>query len=557
MKKELSNNTNKNKLKGILTIKSGMTTRGITLVALVVTIVVLLILAGITISYIMGDNSVFKKASDAKVQTELGKIEERANLIYVDKLMQNVPESLNNKPTMQEVVDELKTEGYPIERIEASDNSITGISLDKENMTLGFGKSNTIKVTLESSGEPYTYYAVVDGKYYQMHYNSGNITIDRTPSEVSSDGEENTQRLSVNSSDETVATATIDNTTRIVTVTAKKEGRTTITVKLIEGSNYSESCEVTVSPLQLADIVDQIQDTNREIEDENGNKITIPGGFKVVPDTEENDVDYSYSGDKKPCVQDGIVIEDAEGNQFVWIPVGEIKNKDGSTTTITLGRYTFNGIDGTPTLKQNGTEYSKTVTISNYFQELTSDFENTASKSLGTFISKTNWNRGYYFGRYEASCGSDGKVDLKRSRTAWKTTQFRAAVAAREMYNSVYIQSDLINSYSWDTAIVFIQKYSKNSNYANRTSFNSSFKATGEVGDKVCNIHDMASNYMEWTTEHSTEKVSTSRYPCTIRGGNCKDLNYTASKRTSETAPDDSSTLPNSKTSFRSLLYLK
>ena len=105
MKKELSNNTNRNKLKGILTIRNGMATRGITLVALVVTIVVLLILAGITISYIMGDNSVFKKASDAKLQTEIGKIEERANLIYTDKLMQNVPASLNNKPTMQEVVD--------------------------------------------------------------------------------------------------------------------------------------------------------------------------------------------------------------------------------------------------------------------------------------------------------------------------------------------------------------------------------------------------------------------------------------------------------------------
>ena len=35
---------------------------GITLVALVVTIVVLLILAGITIMYTMGDNSIFKKA---------------------------------------------------------------------------------------------------------------------------------------------------------------------------------------------------------------------------------------------------------------------------------------------------------------------------------------------------------------------------------------------------------------------------------------------------------------------------------------------------------------
>lgn len=43
---------------------------GITLVALVVTIVVLLILAGITLTYVLGDNSIFKLAQDAKNKTE-------------------------------------------------------------------------------------------------------------------------------------------------------------------------------------------------------------------------------------------------------------------------------------------------------------------------------------------------------------------------------------------------------------------------------------------------------------------------------------------------------
>ncbi|MCI9039275.1 MAG: hypothetical protein HFJ29_05335, partial [Clostridia bacterium] len=66
MKKELSNHTNRNKLKGILAVRNEIATRGITLVALVVTIVVLLILAGITIMYVMGDNSIFKKAQEAK-----------------------------------------------------------------------------------------------------------------------------------------------------------------------------------------------------------------------------------------------------------------------------------------------------------------------------------------------------------------------------------------------------------------------------------------------------------------------------------------------------------
>lgn len=43
--------------------------RGITLVALVVTIVVLLILAGITIMYVMSDNGVFGRATQAKTET--------------------------------------------------------------------------------------------------------------------------------------------------------------------------------------------------------------------------------------------------------------------------------------------------------------------------------------------------------------------------------------------------------------------------------------------------------------------------------------------------------
>ena len=53
---------------------------GITLVALVVTIVVLLILAGITITYVLGDNSIFKRASEAKLKAEIAQWQERLEL---------------------------------------------------------------------------------------------------------------------------------------------------------------------------------------------------------------------------------------------------------------------------------------------------------------------------------------------------------------------------------------------------------------------------------------------------------------------------------------------
>lgn len=44
--------------------------RGITLVALVVTIVVLLILAGVSISLILGNNGIIAKAKESKTKSE-------------------------------------------------------------------------------------------------------------------------------------------------------------------------------------------------------------------------------------------------------------------------------------------------------------------------------------------------------------------------------------------------------------------------------------------------------------------------------------------------------
>ena len=44
--------------------------KGITLIALVITIIVLLILAGVSIVTLTGENGILTKAADAKVETE-------------------------------------------------------------------------------------------------------------------------------------------------------------------------------------------------------------------------------------------------------------------------------------------------------------------------------------------------------------------------------------------------------------------------------------------------------------------------------------------------------
>ena len=169
---------------------------------------------------------------------------------------------------------------------------------------------------------------------------------------------------------------------------------------------------------------------------------------------------------------------------------------------------------------------------------------------MGDFITKTKANGGYYLGRYEASKGSDNKVKTQADKAVWTDiAQPDTATAAREMYSSNYVESDLINSYSWDTAIVFVQKYSGNSNYANKKSVNTSKLNTGKAGDKVCNIHDMASNCTEWSTEHSIYPHSP---PYVIRGGD-----YIVGGRVASFRSIDTMSLGDPSYSFRPICYIK
>ena len=54
--------------------------KGVTLIALVITIIVLLILAGVSIAMLTGDNGVLTQANEAKVTNIEGRVEEEINL---------------------------------------------------------------------------------------------------------------------------------------------------------------------------------------------------------------------------------------------------------------------------------------------------------------------------------------------------------------------------------------------------------------------------------------------------------------------------------------------
>ena len=389
--------------------------KGITLIALVITIIVLLILAGVTIATLTGDNGILKKAGDAKTQTEQAKEDENLKIAIAGSY------GTDGKLNLKDLKDNLTNQG---------------IDYDKNNT--GF------------------------------------------PLEVKVNGE-------------------------------KK--------KIDANGNIIES----IQSLKTKGTV--FKDTTT-LEDTYGNQVTIPKGFKIADDSATE-------------VTGGIVIEDATytntiGSQFVWIPVGTgenaIKKANKEKVDIALGRYEFTKT----TSEYSGSSFTEDTTANH-----NSDYKNAIAKDIEQFKTSVKNNHGYYIGRYEAgvvdynssvsTSNSDYKINwtgytgdniklvCKKEQQVWNyVTQNKASELSRDMYKSeAKVTSDLINSYAWDTAIVFVQKCGKESNSStySRTWGHSSItegmpQATGtniltetSKVDKQCNIFDMAGNCLEWTTE--------------------------------------------------------
>ena len=95
------------------------TGKGITLIALVITIVVLLILSGITISLVFGDNGIVKKSQDAKKSYSFAELKEQLLLLMQDIKINQY--ATNEKIDIRSEIKN-KFENYPI--YYDSDNSI-------------------------------------------------------------------------------------------------------------------------------------------------------------------------------------------------------------------------------------------------------------------------------------------------------------------------------------------------------------------------------------------------------------------------------------------------
>lgn len=97
-------------------------TKGITLIALVITIIILLILAGISIAMLSGENGILTKSSTAKEETIIKNYQEQLGIIWMGVKVENTNTSTLNGEILKQVKDEIEKdsnfEGATVEIID-------------------------------------------------------------------------------------------------------------------------------------------------------------------------------------------------------------------------------------------------------------------------------------------------------------------------------------------------------------------------------------------------------------------------------------------------------
>ena len=180
-------------------------------------------------------------------------------------------------------------------------------------------------------------------------------------------------------------------------------------------------------------------------------------------------------------VDDGFVIQDRYGNQYVWVPV-----PSGILTRSTM---------------------------------MSTDYEESNSYATA-LVNSVAKNYGFYIARFEASAY---EVNGKRvaaslaSKMPWTDINFReaeeAAVSTAGALGYENVSTALISSYAWDTTLEWIDQtvtnYSTNTSYGN---YSGTIYATGSTeSDQMNNICDLAGNVREWTTEEYSPITSTGK----------------------------------------------
>ena len=479
--------------------------KGITLIALVITIIVLLILAGVTIASLSGDNGILTRATQAKEETKKRQVEEAIKLAITEIDIDSYTKNRDKEDMFwdfiysdffDEVVDYyddtmgLILNGYEA-RIDCYDFNIIGEITKAEN-TINLDK-NAIKITL-LDGTPAKDKTIDRGTSMKIE----NIKIDVTGGEIMDiyPELEGTNPYSY-------TTFGTENEILIqIDAEIKGEGHSKL-LKISLANKYKEGinhCEVIVPTINK-----QGNLNNPNIYEVREGNIPIPVGYTYV----------------KGDVKGGAVIKETDGEaEFVWVPVGdEYKNNNMfGTETNNIDRYgklyAKQNLDTPIGRISNGYREPDILTYNNYDKNhnITKEQLQEEFNKMAASVEKYG---GFYVGRYESSLNNNilKPIKGKESATAAENSAntWYGLYNKQKAYEKGNIKGSMIWGCQWDAMCKWIKSnkidvemsksFAPSDITGNIGKWNATRITGNEDNDKLCNIYDLLGNSFELTLE--------------------------------------------------------
>ena len=229
--------------------------KGVTLIVLVTVIIIMVILLVLSINAIIEEkNTTMNTNNTPSIEDiEIKKFLETATLAYNEIYGEKIADESGEEIiiSLAEIYAKLVNPNgnYQKTVIKKKTGEITGISpsVSTVNIVNGMDGRNKAVVTIDSEETPFTYYAEIEGKYYEMKLNDSKISLGEELNELP---EEELSELTAVSKDEAIAKVSVEN--NIVTIEAVSTVNASTTIDLTYKS-LETSITVNVKPSYLVE----------------------------------------------------------------------------------------------------------------------------------------------------------------------------------------------------------------------------------------------------------------------------------------------------------------
>ena len=441
---------------------------GITLIALVITIIVLLILAGVTIATLIGDNGILTKATEARDKTKTVEEEEKVKLAVAGALAEDNGDDIRQESLESELSNYFADEDYDV-----------AVSTNEA------GEEGYLVTVTENNAEGNTYFVSKDG----------NTSVQEKASIMATlkiEGEEATGDPAVPSGFSHVDETTVE------------EGY------VIADTSGNEFVWVPVDKNQKIKInVTSEQNIESLV-------LTDPYGTDIITESSlgtsynKEDVDPTINGVYKLTVTAGGETKEVELDVY---SLYAIRMWELDTLTEEVAQ-----INGYTNLSEYISDWWGFSSLEEAQETIKSWYGPGGYEETEFYEDQINANGGFYIGRYEAS-DAGGKVGCKPTTDTselWNyVSQTEAITNIQSTFNGSGYTSSLLTGSAWDRTLCWLYETGEKSimdivgdsknwgNYSDDTfSETADLINTGSRTEtKAKNIYDLAGNLWEWTSE--------------------------------------------------------